>query len=655
MRKKLLGLFVFTITITYLTMISSAATEPTVRKQTVEESILYPGVNHIHSTITVTNDQNRTTPQNVNVVTKQVESQMVEVVPWAMFTNSGAWTLGTVKDIALDFEQKHPGYRVIAGVNGDYFAYNPSRSINMMVTQQGDVINPVNNVKYFSVGFSSSGERLTILKDIKYDDYFLTVYDANGLIVYSKWLSGANLTSLREGETAVYYDEQLDLPHATKFIVSQPERLTKLGGQLFARGRIDQVSNEDGINVSNPSVIIATRNEELKSILNQYPDVRIQKMPRWNQLNIDHVIGVDSHILRDGTIPSFDEIGGQSYKNTTDRHPRTSFGITENGDFIIATVDGRQSTGKAGVVSYGVDLRELAAIMKSFGAVEAFNIDGGGSTQMVVREGDELVIINSPSEGPHLDEDESYRRVANALLFVVPDVHVETAFTNPTATSIDIAYQISTATDVTITTIEAIMRDETISLSETTGNFSLNDLSYDELSPFNVRVAYVKDGKPYTKVVKSKVINLRFGAGIREPLLPSDFDVNFTLLEDKRLQILIRFTDIDRMLSQIVIRNETDSKTYIAVEVEPGLHALVIENIEEGIKYQFTIGYFVKDSVMIQPLEGNFTFVYEDQDENGSEEQNKNWILLVILAIGLGVSVTGLVILIFEKNRNRDG
>jgi exopolysaccharide biosynthesis protein len=89
-------------------------------------------------------------------------------------------------------------------------------------------------------------------------------------------------------------------------------------------------------------------------------------------------------------------------------HPRSAIGTTADGSVVIATVDGRQTP-----YSTGVDLDELAALMLSQGAVNAINLDGGGSTALDVREpGDvEATIVNRPSDGGE-------RAVANAILLV---------------------------------------------------------------------------------------------------------------------------------------------------------------------------------------------------------------------------------------------
>ena len=71
----------------------------------------------------------------------------------------------------------------------------------------------------------------------------------------------------------------------------------------------------------------------------------------------------------------------------TEIHPRTAAGYRKNGDFILLVVDGRQ------INSRGVDLMELAIIMRDLDCVEAINLDGGGSSAMVV----DGKLLNRPS------------------------------------------------------------------------------------------------------------------------------------------------------------------------------------------------------------------------------------------------------------------
>lgn len=71
------------------------------------------------------------------------------------------------------------------------------------------------------------------------------------------------------------------------------------------------------------------------------------------------------------------------------RHPRTVIGRDRDGDTWLITVDGRQPDR-----SVGMTLPELVALGERLGLTDALNLDGGGSTTMVV--GGE--IVNRPSD-----------------------------------------------------------------------------------------------------------------------------------------------------------------------------------------------------------------------------------------------------------------
>ncbi|GAA1910014.1 phosphodiester glycosidase family protein [Streptomyces sodiiphilus] len=61
------------------------------------------------------------------------------------------------------------------------------------------------------------------------------------------------------------------------------------------------------------------------------------------------------------------------------RNPRTAAGVTEDGRIILLTADGRRPGH-----SVGLSIPETAEVMRGLGAVDAVNLDGGGSTAMVV-------------------------------------------------------------------------------------------------------------------------------------------------------------------------------------------------------------------------------------------------------------------------------
>lgn len=83
------------------------------------------------------------------------------------------------------------------------------------------------------------------------------------------------------------------------------------------------------------------------------------------------------------------------------RAPRSAVGVMKNGNFLLAVVDGRQES------SHGLTLTEWAKLLQEMGAVDAINLDGGGSSELVVGG----AIQNSPSDGEE-------RAVGSALLIM---------------------------------------------------------------------------------------------------------------------------------------------------------------------------------------------------------------------------------------------
>jgi hypothetical protein len=108
---------------------------------------------------------------------------------------------------------------------------------------------------------------------------------------------------------------------------------------------------------------------------------------RWRQSK--NIVGGGPQLIRNGKV----EITNQAEKIlpafVSDRHPRTAVARLNSGKFLLVTVDGRQPG-----VSVGMSLTQLAGLLLEFGAIEAMNLDGGGSTTMVVKN----KIVNKPSD-----------------------------------------------------------------------------------------------------------------------------------------------------------------------------------------------------------------------------------------------------------------
>jgi len=86
--------------------------------------------------------------------------------------------------------------------------------------------------------------------------------------------------------------------------------------------------------------------------------------------------------MRQVSNPSFD------YGWVLQRNPRTFAGTDARGRTLFVTVDGRQ------LGELGLSIPETAAVARSLGMIEAINLDGGGSTAMVIHRS----LISHPSD-----------------------------------------------------------------------------------------------------------------------------------------------------------------------------------------------------------------------------------------------------------------
>lgn len=96
----------------------------------------------------------------------------------------------------------------------------------------------------------------------------------------------------------------------------------------------------------------------------------------------DHITQRTDGMVHEGN-PSF------QYGWALQRNPRTIAGVDAEGRTLLVTVDGRQ------LGEHGLSIKEAADLARALGMVEAINLDGGGSTAMVV----DGVLVSSPSDG----------------------------------------------------------------------------------------------------------------------------------------------------------------------------------------------------------------------------------------------------------------
>ena len=118
---------------------------------------------------------------------------------------------------------------------------------------------------------------------------------------------------------------------------------------------------------------------------------------RWTLgfANVWDAIGGGPVLVSDGV-----DVVGTCVGSGCGRNPRTGVGVRADGKLLLVVVDGRQPKW-----SVGATMHEFAGIFLKLGATGAMNLDGGGSSTMVVN-GE---VMNRPSDGEQ-------RRVSTAVL-----------------------------------------------------------------------------------------------------------------------------------------------------------------------------------------------------------------------------------------------
>lgn len=117
-------------------------------------------------------------------------------------------------------------------------------------------------------------------------------------------------------------------------------------------------------------------------------------------VQVEDIVAGVPQLIKNGKIDITWEQEKASKSFVETRHPRTAVAKLKDGKFLMLTADGRSD------VSAGLDLYDLAKYMLELGAVDAMNLDGGGSTTMFL----DGKVVNKPSDK------EGERKVGDAIL-----------------------------------------------------------------------------------------------------------------------------------------------------------------------------------------------------------------------------------------------
>ena len=141
----------------------------------------------------------------------------------------------------------------------------------------------------------------------------------------------------------------------------------------------------------------------LDSIARCTGPLRVSHAFRPDRGNLTMIVGGWPRVVQDGKsiAAAADSLEGTFPRFSAQRHPRSAIGISRDSAVVyLIAVDGRQET------SDGMSLVELGDFLVSIGVYQGMNLDGGGSTTLVI----DGKLANRPSDAA------GERAVGNAIL-----------------------------------------------------------------------------------------------------------------------------------------------------------------------------------------------------------------------------------------------
>lgn len=158
----------------------------------------------------------------------------------------------------------------------------------------------------------------------------------------------------------------------------------KYGIQIAVENNKITKISDGSIEIPQDGYVISGPKKELEPFFNAISvQVDIKTSPNWE--NIDHIISGGPYLVKESQL--FVDTAAQKLNAISGKNPRTAIGYTKDNDLILVTIDGRETS------SVGMNIYELAKLMRTIGCYNAMNLDGGGSSIMYIKG----KIVNNPS------------------------------------------------------------------------------------------------------------------------------------------------------------------------------------------------------------------------------------------------------------------
>ena len=311
-------------------------------------------------------------------------------------------SVGSETPVNMATRNTHPGHEVVAAVNGDFYMTSPVNEVGLPLSGQvrgGELVLSSHNRACLVLDEDKHPfvDRLTFTGQVTCGDtsfplnlvnrmrYAYENIAANQSILFTRSFgpvtyeasSSGKMLVLRPADEAFRWAANGTERCVIESIIDAQGSTTIPDGKAVLWLKGTYANHADGLKVGDEMTI------SFKLTLNNGP----------RDTHIDQLVGGSNHIIMQD---------GQFMEDWAERHPRTAIGFNADSTRLyFVVVDGRHLT------SVGATLLEMKGIFDALGAVTAVNLDGGGSSCMVVND----EVINHPSDG-------SVRAVGNGCLLV---------------------------------------------------------------------------------------------------------------------------------------------------------------------------------------------------------------------------------------------
>lgn len=312
-----------------------------------------------------------------------------------------------VSDVAKTLEDQ--GYRVVAGINGDFYNVGNGLPIGIVVTE-GQLRS--SDAGYYAIGFRADGTAVLGKPGVKVTaDLGYTGHDSYGASAeVVRQITAVNKARVAAGGIYLYtYD--FNAKHTTgnteagvDVVCTIEDGELAIGGTLTAT--VEQVLEASEATAVAPGQIVLSANLQSDS----YHVDALRNIPVGTEItltltgndgwdDVEYAVGALYSLVEHGSVAS----GLQAGTN-----PRTAVGQKRDGTLVFYTIDGRKSG-----YSIGASMTQVAQRLIELGCETALCLDGGGSTTLSITEPDELAAktFNTPSDGGE-------RAVSNQIFLV---------------------------------------------------------------------------------------------------------------------------------------------------------------------------------------------------------------------------------------------